>query len=242
MVTVRDEIARNIVFYRKKTKMTQSDLAKMIGYKKSAVSLWETGVNAIDTTVLLQICDVLGVGINDVLGIYAVDKNTLSQKEKEVAYAYRNNADMHRAVDRLLQLEYADYIEQNMITLRLYDIPAAAGMGMYLDHDGYTEIEVPENDIPHNAKHCVRIRGDSMEPEYLDDDIVYIEPLSVIANGQIGIFIVNSESYCKKLRIDHEHNIVYLVSLNPAYADMRIRDTDDFLTHGRVLGKVNRNK
>lgn len=43
MGTVRDEIAKNLLFYRKKLGLTQKELSIKLGVKNSAVSNWEKG-------------------------------------------------------------------------------------------------------------------------------------------------------------------------------------------------------
>lgn len=105
MKTAKEEIASNLLFYRKKAKMTQTVLATALGLKKSAISQWENGVNSIDVDTLCKICNVLNIGINDIFGEYAVGGDRLGYKEKEVASAYRNNPHMQAAIDKILGLD-----------------------------------------------------------------------------------------------------------------------------------------
>ena len=104
MKTVKEEIASNLLFYRKRAKMTQDNLAEALGVKKNTISQWENCINSIDVEVLFKICDVLNVGVNDMFGEYATGGDRLSIKEKEIAYAYRSNPAMQEAVDKLLGL------------------------------------------------------------------------------------------------------------------------------------------
>lgn len=68
MGTVKDEIAKNLQYYRKKKNLTQKELAEKIGVRHNSISSWENGVNAIDIETLLHICQVLGVSITDMYG------------------------------------------------------------------------------------------------------------------------------------------------------------------------------
>lgn len=71
MSTVRDEIAKNLLFYRKKAGLTQKELAEKLGVKNTAVSNWESGNNSIDIETLFNACRIFGVSVNDMYGIYS---------------------------------------------------------------------------------------------------------------------------------------------------------------------------
>ena len=53
--SVRSEIARNLIYYRKRKHLTQADLGKKLGVKRNTISSWESGVNAIDVEMLFHI-------------------------------------------------------------------------------------------------------------------------------------------------------------------------------------------
>lgn len=68
MGSIKDEIAKNLQYYRKKKKMTQKELADKIGVRHNSISSWENGVNSIDIETLIHICQVLDVNITDMYG------------------------------------------------------------------------------------------------------------------------------------------------------------------------------
>lgn len=111
--------------------------------------------------------------------------------------------------------------------LRLYDIPVSAGPGNYLCDSSYEMIEV-DNTVPDLADYAVRVSGDSMMPRFVDQQIIFIHEQPALNEGEIGIFCLNSDTYIKKL------GNACLISLNPKYDPIPIREHDDF----RVLGKV----
>lgn len=76
MATVKDEIAKNLLYYRKKTGLTQKELAAKLGVKNTAVSNWESGNNSIDIETLFSACEIFGVTLNDMYGKYSVDKSS----------------------------------------------------------------------------------------------------------------------------------------------------------------------
>ncbi len=74
MGKLRDEIAKNLLFYRKKFGMTQKELADKLGVKQTSVSNWEKGYNSIDIETLFVACDIFGVTLNDMYGNYGEEK------------------------------------------------------------------------------------------------------------------------------------------------------------------------
>lgn len=118
-------------------------------------------------------------------------------------------------------------------TIKLFNIPASAGTGEFLDNDDYEEITVG-NEVPASSDFGIRINGDSMEPQFINGQVVWVEQMQELANGDIGIFFLDGNAYCKKLQIT-EHG-TYLVSLNPRYDPIPITETSSFRVFGKVVG------
>ena len=76
---------------------------------------------------------------------------------------------------------------------------------------------------------AIRISGDSMTPDYNDGDIVLVRQQPAVDIGEIGIFIHNSDGYIKRFEKEG------LVSLNPKYKTIKVKESDSFKTVGRVL-------
>lgn len=125
-----------------------------------------------------------------------------------------------------------------MVQIRVYDQPAAAGLGNYLDEPAYHVEQYPPSVIPAQTDFGVVISGDSMEPKVHNGGTVFVQAAPNIEPGKIGIFVLNGQAYCKKLMVDQESRTVRLVSLNPKYEDIVVdEDSDTFRTLGRVLGQ-----
>ncbi len=107
MQTIREEIAKNLLYYRKKSGMTQKQLAELIGVKNTAVSNWESGNNTIDIDTLALAGEIFGVTLNDMYGRYTPTEDTYTPHEKEVIVAYRKHPNMQEAVDTLLGITSA---------------------------------------------------------------------------------------------------------------------------------------
>lgn len=122
------------------------------------------------------------------------------------------------------------------VEIEVYDQPAAAGLGNYLDTPPSHMEQYPAELVPDRTDFGVLISGDSMEPEIPDGSTVFVQSCATLAAGEIGIFVLDGKSYCKTLAVDHDRRQVRLVSINPAYADIPIGETDELRTLGRVLG------
>lgn len=61
------QIGRFIAACRKEKGMTQAQLAEKMGVSDRAVSKWETGKNMPDSSIMLELCDLLGITVNDLL-------------------------------------------------------------------------------------------------------------------------------------------------------------------------------
>ena len=64
---IKETIAKNIVTYRKHCNLTQAQLAEKINYSDKAVSKWERGEGVPDTMVMIKLCEIFGVTLNDLI-------------------------------------------------------------------------------------------------------------------------------------------------------------------------------
>ena len=143
-----------------------------------------------------------------------------SQKANGETYQQKNEEVTKRnEVSETIQLYRYDY----------YDHPASAGTGQYLNDVRVERIELP---VDIDADFVIPIKGDSMEPDYHDGDLVFIQTSVDLNDGVIGVFNYNGDAYIKQLVIDEDQD--YLHSLNPAYKDMPITPATDF----RIIGEV----
>ncbi len=122
-----------------------------------------------------------------------------------------------------------------MIEIDVYDEPAAAGFGNYLDAPQSHREQYPSFLIPKGTDFGIKISGNSMLPTIEDGTIVFVRSSMVVENGKIGIFVLNGEAFCKQLIVDHKKGEVRLHSRNPDYEDIIIKPTDDLRTIGQVL-------
>lgn len=72
---LKKQIGMNIVSYRKRQGLTQAALAEKLNYSDKAVSKWERGESAPDVLTLVQLAELFGITVNDLL----VDPNALPE-------------------------------------------------------------------------------------------------------------------------------------------------------------------
>lgn len=143
----------------------------------------------------------------------------LTYAEKQLNEQRNEEETKINEVSEVIQLYSYDY----------YDHPASAGTGQYLNDVRVERIELP---VDVDADFVIPIKGDSMEPDYHDGDLVFIQTSVDLNDGVIGVFNYNGDAYIKQLVIDKDQ--AYLHSLNPAYKDMPITPDTDF----RIIGEV----
>ena len=118
--------------------------------------------------------------------------------------------------------------------ISLYDLPVSAGTGVYLTDTESVEINIPDNPETADADFALRIKGNSMEPKYRDGDVILIEECDALEYGELGVFILDGDGYFKKFGGDR------LISLNPDYEPILLKNFDEIVCCGRVVGKLKR--
>lgn len=105
MKKYKELIAQNIKLYRKMSKLSQKELADRLHISSAAVSNWEKGQNSIDIDTLFEVCDILGVSINDMAGRTEKDF-PITAGEKELISAFRDSDESTQdAILRILRIE-----------------------------------------------------------------------------------------------------------------------------------------
>ncbi len=222
---------------RKRSKITQGDLAKMLGKTKHGISNWERGDNKPDADTILSLCRLLDSNPNELLDWQ--DENTLSSFERFHIEKYRSLSPWEQnIVDDLINkfLDHATVAEEEVpvyLTIPFFQVSPAAGAGNYLNDDMATEtVQLP--DTPENRKvdFILRVDGHSMEPNYMDGELVKIVSQPSIGIGEVGIFIVDGNSFIKEYRANSLH------SLNPEYPDIMFTPEMDIRCVGKVIGTI----
>ena len=78
------KIGRFIAECRKQANLTQMQLAEKLGITDKAVSKWERGVAMPDTSIMLELCDILGISVNELLSGEKINMEHNNQKNEQL--------------------------------------------------------------------------------------------------------------------------------------------------------------
>ena len=231
-------LADNLKQARTRKGLKQEELAKLVGKSKNVISNWERGDNKPDADTLFELCDILNVDANYLLGWEDNQNLSLSIQEQDHIKKYRSLDPLDKkAIDGLLdtlshrQEQAKEFIEfEPPMLLPFYGHIASAGTGQFVFDDIPPEmIEVENNHVNMHANFAVGVNGDSMEPTYSDGDVLLIKKQPSINVGEIGIFMIDGEAFVKEFAGS------VLRSHNDKYEDIPV--TDQTICLGKVLGK-----
>lgn len=74
------QIGSNIAAYRKRENLTQAELAERLNYSDKAVSKWERGESVPDVITLVQLAELFGITVNDLVD--GTHTDALPEKEE----------------------------------------------------------------------------------------------------------------------------------------------------------------
>ena len=77
------EIGEFIAKCRKGKKLTQAQLAERLNITDRAVSKWETGKSMPDSSIMLELCEILGITVNELLSGKKADMESYEKRADE---------------------------------------------------------------------------------------------------------------------------------------------------------------
>lgn len=197
--------------------MDEKTFEKVLAYKeeqgistqsKAIIRLMEAGLEDLERELLGEASRYSKAAM-----ALAKDYDTLDSFGKKQVRDVADNELARCADESRFLVETAPEEEPKIIPLYLF--PAAAGYASPVFNEDYEDYELKPED-PQGAMFAVRLQGDSMEPDFPDGSIVFCNK-DPMADGDIGIFSVDSGSVCKQYH--KEGGVVYLFSLNRARQD-----------------------
>lgn len=249
-----NDIGKKLKELREKNGLTRKDAVDRlsnIGIDISDKTLYgyESGRNSANADMFLALCQIYNCKniANEFSGLS--EDVLFTNAEWELIEKYRN-LDPHgqetvsyildREIERVTALRDKDSqiaklesTSQSSPTrlINYYYRLASAGTGQIVfDMPPTRTIEIP--DIPEykKANYAIGVNGVSMEPVYHDGDILLVEMTDQVDIGEIGIFLVNGQSYVKQRGKDE------LISLNKNSGNVAL--TSDSRCMGRVIARL----
>ncbi len=229
-----NDLGKTIAKHRKEYKIKQSELALKLEYydifvKPNTVSAWESGLSIPNSKQLLAICEILNI-----YDIYTefVSPNPINPFRNLNETGVAKVMDYIHLLEKSGEYKTADIIPIHILRERkVFYTTVSAGTGSFLDGEDYEIYTSP--DIPEEASFGVYVSGDSMEPRYHNEELIWIEQTEQLEDGEIGIFYLDGNAYVKKFQ--NNENGTYLVSLNKKYNPIPVTENNSFKIFGRVL-------
>jgi SOS-response transcriptional repressor LexA len=203
-----------------------------IDVTNQAISKWENGSTLPNARQFLALCQVLDVADVQAVFLGRSESGLLSglnavgiKKVLEYAELLRLSGLYDASVEVPVLSEHR--------SLPVYTLPDSPGTEQLLDSENYELVTVGE-EVPLSANFGVYIKGVSMEPDYSDGDIVWIQQQQSLSDGEVGVFMYNGGVYLKRLR-DRVGGI-RLQSVNRSYPDIVVTDPQALRVLGKALG------
>lgn len=194
--------------------MTQDELAIAVGYKsRSTIAKIEAGERDPHQSMIAAIAKALDTTPAYLMGWEKTEPST--DKDKEGLKIPYSEADCARVplIGRVAA-GYSCLAEENISEYILTDSDILK--------DGYDYF-------------WLKVKGDSMEPELHENDLVLVQEQDTIDSECFAVVIVDNEDGLVKL-LKVEQNRISLISINPYYPP-RIFEKED-MNRVRIIGKV----
>jgi len=79
----QEKIGKFIAKCRRDKKLTQSELAEKLNISNKAISKWETGRGMPDASIMLELCEYLGITVNELLSGEKLEEGEYKEKANE---------------------------------------------------------------------------------------------------------------------------------------------------------------
>lgn len=124
------KIGKFISKCRKEKNLTQMQLAEKLGITDRAISKWETGKSLPDSSIMLELCEMLGITVNDLLSGEVVTMSNYNEKlERNLISMIKEK---EKADKQLLSMEIFIGVLVSLILFSLVFVAAFVQMADWL--------------------------------------------------------------------------------------------------------------
>ena len=78
------KIGKFVAECRKQKNLTQMQLSEKLGVTDKAISKWERGIAMPDSSIMLELCDILGISVNELLSGEKISMENNSEKNEQL--------------------------------------------------------------------------------------------------------------------------------------------------------------
>ncbi|MHC5319495.1 helix-turn-helix domain-containing protein [Listeria kieliensis] len=244
METMGDRIKR----LRIEMGLTQEELGKRVGLKRAAINKYEKGnVENMKRSIVEKMSSLFSVSPSYLMALDESnsEKNTIfklynklekTRQERVYRYAEQQLNEQEQENEKVIQANF----NGNDI-----DVAGKVAAGLGTQNFDKTQplftIRMNKEDIPSDYDLALQVTGNSMEPTFEDEEIIFVKEQNEFQNGMIAAVEINEEAFIKK--IYKEENRIRLVSLNRdtdesgnrLYPDFYADEKDELYLIGRVV-------
>lgn len=189
---------------------SQQDVGDKLGVSQSAVSAWERNNKLPSMQNLIDLSKIYGVSVEE------LSKGERIPVKKEIEYV---------PSDRTKRFIRVPVIGR---------IPAGIPIEAIEDIEDWEDFPISDT-VPGHRYFALKIKGDSMEPEYRDGDTIIIQEQEDCQSGDDCAVMVNGND-CTFKRVRKQGNGINIVPLNQKYEPVFYSWADVENTPVRIIG------
>lgn len=183
---MENNFASNLKHLRLQSGMTQEELAKKLDKDYSTIGKWELGQRSPIMTDVIRIANLFNVSLEKLIG-------------QSIIY---DNAELTNLPTETIQIPL------------LGKIPAGIPLEIIEDKYAVDTVDIPKDWLKGNHKYfALKLEGDSMEPDYLDKDIIIFKQVNDCVSGQDCCIRINGFDATFK-RVRKQDNGIMIIPLN----------------------------
>ena len=202
-------LADNLKNERKKNGLSQKEFADKLGMNARTYASYERGERDISTAVLLNICQVLNISSDILLG------NSSNNEEPKISKI--------------------PYTEEGTVLVPLIG-KVAAGYSCHAEDNISEYIRTDGSSLKTGYDYFwLEVKGDSMEPELHEKDLVLVQEQSELDSECYAVVTVDNEDGLVKI-VNIDTSKITLTSVNPYYPP-RVFEKEE-MNRVRVVGIV----
>ncbi len=122
------EIGKFIAKCRKEKKLTQAQLAERLSITDRAVSKWETGKSMPDSSIMLELCEILGITVNELLSGEEVDVENYEKKADENLIALKRKDENNMKRNVLISIIFSATLLIGLMMCAICDIAISGNL------------------------------------------------------------------------------------------------------------------
>ncbi|WP_421501501.1 helix-turn-helix domain-containing protein [Lactiplantibacillus plantarum] len=234
MLRTNNEIVDTLVKLKDEQNLTLSELARRVNMAKSALSRYFNKTREFPLNNVDAFAKALHTTPEYILGFEKDEVAPLTNSDKKLIRINKmltpdRQQNVYNYADNQLREQNNTIVRMPRTQIKLLGA-VSAGTSEELQDDT-TEVDytgtVPEYD------YALQVNGDSMEPLFTDQQIIFVKYSEEAFNGQIVIAYVDGKAYVKKYHCNGSK--CELVSLNSKYDPIDVTGNENFKIKGVVV-------